>query len=372
MKLLRRATLLALILTAGLPACTPPPPDPMHSLPSRLPHAAVPASTPDGLASLHLTVQMLFDKPAGTRPVGPIAVQRLTAQDLARAPDGSAWRLGHSTLLFKLDSRFWLTDPVFSRRSSPVDWLGPLRFHAPPIALDELPPLAAVLLSHDHYDHLDEPTIRALAHRAEVFVAPLGVGELLVDWGVPASRVRELAWWEHTTVAGLRLTATPARHFSGRGLFDRNRRLWCSWVIESPQLKLFFGGDSGYFDGFREIGARLGPFDVSFLEAGAYDRRWPEVHMTPEQTVQAHRDLGARRLVPIHNGTFDLAFHRWDEPLERVSREAHARGVELLTPRFGARLDLVAPEPTEAWWRSPEAEAAARPAVANTSTAPAD
>ncbi|NDY93144.1 hydrolase [Ideonella sp. TBM-1] len=308
---------------------------------------------------LKLTWQMLFDKPEGTRPdaVAPVPVQALRPADLAAAPVGSLWRLGHSTVLLKLEGGFWITDPVFGQRASPVSFAGPSRFHAPPIALGDLPPLAGVILSHDHYDHLDKATVRALAPRTQHFITPTGVGALLVDWGIPAAKVQELGWWQHTTVGGLTLTATPAQHFSGRGLFDRNQRLWCGWALRTaatataPSLNLFFSGDSGYFDGFKAIGERLGPFDVTLLEAGAYDRRWQAVHMLPEHTVQAHHDLRGRWLLPIHNGTFDLAFHRWTEPLERVAQAAEAQEVPLLTPVFGARVALAAPQPTPAWWR---------------------
>ncbi|KLI98755.1 hydrolase [Luteimonas sp. FCS-9] len=302
--------------------------------------------------------EMLFRKPAGTVPASAPAVLPLTRTELEAAPDRSAWRLGHSTVLLKLRGGFWITDPVFAERASPVGWAGPKRFHAPPIALEALPPLRGVLLSHDHYDHLDRETVRALAERAGVFLTPLGVGDRLVAWGVPAAKVRQFDWWQGTTIGGLRFTATPAQHFSGRGLFDSDRTLWASWVIEDratvdgdPGLRLFFSGDTGYFDGFAEIGRRFGSFDVAMVETGAYDRRWAFVHMQPEQTVQAHLDLGARVLLPVHNGTFDLAMHVWDEPFERVGALAAERGVALATPRMGERVDLAAPQATTAWWR---------------------
>jgi L-ascorbate metabolism protein UlaG (beta-lactamase superfamily) len=299
-----------------------------------------------------------FNKPDGTVPATAPQVLPLTRADLDAAPDRSLFRLGHSTLLLKLRGGFWITDPVFAERASPVQWAGPKRFHAPPIALDDLPPLRGVLLSHDHYDHLDRETVVRLAERAEVFLTPLGVGDRLIAWGVPAAKVRQFDWWQHVDLDGLRFTATPAQHFSGRGLFDSDRTLWASWVIVDPPaaeddrgLRLFFSGDTGYFDGFAEIGRRFGPFDVAMVETGAYDPRWAFVHMLPEQTLQAHQDLGARWLLPVHNGTFDLAMHAWDDPFERISALATARGVALSTPRMGERVDLSAPQPTTAWWR---------------------
>jgi L-ascorbate metabolism protein UlaG (beta-lactamase superfamily) len=301
-----------------------------------------------------------FNKPKTTVPAAPPPVLALTRADLDAAPDRSLYRLGHSTLLVKLRGPWWITDPVFAERASPFQWMGPKRFHAPPIALDELPPLRGVLLSHDHYDHLDRDAVVRLAAKAQVFLTPLGVGDRLVAWGVPAEKVRQFDWWQEAEFDGLRIVSTPAQHFSGRGLFDSDRTLWTSWVLLDPPapggggdpgLRLFFSGDSGYFDGFAEIGRRFGPFDVTLLETGAYDPKWAYVHMQPAQTVQAHQDLRGRWLLPVHNGTFDLAMHAWDDPFERVSALAGERGIALATPRMGERVDLAAPQPTRPWWR---------------------
>ncbi|MFC3130264.1 MBL fold metallo-hydrolase [Coralloluteibacterium stylophorae] len=312
----------------------------------------------EGLTKLlRITWNMLLHKPADASPAVAPPVVALTPALLEAAPDRSLFRLGHSSVLLKLRGGFWITDPVFSERASPVQWLGPRRFHAPPIALEDLPPLRGVLLSHDHYDHLDRATITALASKADVFLAPLGVGDRLVAWGVDPARVRQFDWWQGTRIDGVQFTATPAQHFSGRTLSDRNETLWASWVIVddgdagSGGLRLFFSGDSGYFDGFREIGRRFGPFDLTLLETGAYDPQWPYVHMQPEQTVQAHLDLGGRWLLPIHNGTFDLAMHPWTEPFERVAALAAQRGVALTTPRMGERIDLASPAAGSPWWR---------------------
>ncbi|ACB68201.1 Zn-dependent hydrolase of the beta-lactamase fold-like protein [Burkholderia ambifaria MC40-6] len=302
--------------------------------------------------TLGIAWNMLLNKPRNTVPTGALPIDSLTREQLDAAPDRSLYRLGHSTLLLKLRGEFWLTDPVFAERASPFRRVGPKRFHAPPIALDDLPPLRGVILSHDHYDHLDRDTVLALAATTGVFVTTLGVGDRLIEWGIDAKKVRQLDWWQSVDVAGLTLTATPAQHFSGRSLFDGNSTLWASWVIVADDLRVFFSGDTGYFDGFRTIGERLGPFDVTLIETGAYDPQWPYVHMQPEETVQAHIDLRGRTLIPIHNGTFDLAMHRWQEPFERVTALAMVRGVELSTPRMGERLDLTEPHRGERWWRT--------------------
>lgn len=292
-----------------------------------------------------------FNKPKNTVPAAPVPVRRLTRAELDAAPDRSLYRLGHSTLLLKLRGGWWLTDPVFSLRASPFRWFGPKRFHAPPIALDELPPIRGVILSHDHYDHLDHDAIGALAPKVQLFVTPLGVGDRLIDWGVPADKVRQFDWWQDIDVDGLRLTATPSQHFSGRGLRDGNRTLWCSWVIQDHDLRVFFSGDSGYFPGFTEIGRRLGPFDLCLMETGAYNVSWPYVHMQPEETVRAYQDLRGQWLLPIHNGTFDLAMHPWFEPFERVLALAAERGIRVATPIMGERVDMSTPREGERWWR---------------------
>ncbi|MGT2473994.1 MBL fold metallo-hydrolase [Paraburkholderia terrae] len=301
--------------------------------------------------TLRIVWNVLLNKPRGTEPSGALPVDALTRADLDAAPDRSLFRLGHSTMLLKLRGQFWLTDPVFAERASPFKRMGPKRFHAPPIARDALPPLRGVILSHDHYDHLDRETVLALAETTGVFLTPLGVGDRLIEWGVDASKVRQFDWWQGVEIDGVQLTATPAQHFSGRSLFDGNSTLWASWVIVDDDLRVFFSGDTGYFDGFKAIGERLGPFDVTLMETGAYDAQWPYVHMQPDDTVQAHVDLRGRWLVPIHNGTFDLAMHRWQEPFERVVGLAAARGIALSTPRMGERVDLGAPHRGEWWWR---------------------
>ena len=304
--------------------------------------------------------RVLTQKPKTTVPRAPIPVQQLDAATLAAAPDASLFRLGHSTLLLKLGGEFWLTDPVFSERASPVQWAGPKRFHAPPLGIAGLPPIKGVILSHDHYDHLDRTTIQYLANTTRVFLTPLGVGDRLIEWGVDAEKVHQLDWWESIEIDGMHMTATPAQHFSGRTPFDGNTTLWASWVIVDGALRVFFSGDTGYFDGFKAIGERLGPFNITLLETGAYDPQWPYVHMQPEQTLQAHLDLQGRWLMPVHNGTFDLAMHRWQEPFERIVALAAEQSIALATPRMGERLDLMAPHTGERWWRNAESVANAR------------
>ncbi len=260
--------------------------------------------------------------------------------------------LGHSTALVELDGHRLLLDPVWSERASPVAWTGPRRFHPPPLPLAELPPLDAVVISHDHYDHLDHRTIVALAARVPRFVVPLGVGAHLERWGIAPERIVELDWWGETTVGALTLTATPARHFSGRSMVmaDRDATLWAGWAIRGPEHRLYYSGDTAMFPGFAEIGDRLGPFDASLFEIGAYDALWADVHLGPEQAVAAHRLVRGGILIPVHWGTFDLALHPWTEPVERLLVAAAHSGTHVAMPRPGETVLPTPPPPVARWW----------------------
>lgn len=302
------------------------------------------------LKTLRIFWNATFNKPRHTRPIGEIPVQPLSRQQLLAAPDNTVYRLGHSTVLLKLRNQYFLTDPVFAERASPIQWAGPQRFHQPPISLADLPPLKAVILSHNHYDHLDHMTIQVLKDKAEHFIAPLGVGDTLIEWGVPAEKVRQLNWWQSTEIHGIRFVATPAQHFSGRSLSDGNRTLWCSWVMLDGEQRIFFSGDTGYHDGFKLIGEQYGPFDLTLMETGAYNVEWPDVHMQPEETLQAHIDLRGKWLLPIHNGTFDLAMHAWHEPFDRILALAWDRSISITTPEMGQPFYLQYPSRGQAWW----------------------
>jgi len=259
--------------------------------------------------------------------------------------------LGHSTVLLELDGARVLTDPVFGERASPMTFAGPKRFHPVPVALEALPKLDAVLVSHDHYDHFCRPTIEALAKRRVPFVTSLGVGARLEALGVAPELITELDWWEHATVGPLGFTATPAQHFSGRGLADRNQTLWASWVLSTDKRRVFFSGDTGLTPEFEEIGRRQGPFELVMLEVGAFHPSWSAVHLGPENALKAHAMLGGGTLLPVHWGTFNLALHAWDEPVETLLRQASEQGVRLLTPRLGAAIEPAYQEQPTPWWR---------------------
>ncbi len=287
------------------------------------------------------------------RPLGPF----LTEAGLYLQPPASGLRvtwMGHSTLLIEVDGARVLVDPIWNERASPVEWFGPKRFFAPPLALEALPPVDIVLISHDHYDHLGAPTIRRLAGLAATatarWVTAKGVGALLQKLGVDPARITELNWTERVTAGRLAITALPARHFSGRSLGNRFETLWASFVLAGPAHRLYYGADSGEWEGFREIGRRWGPFDLTMLEIGAFDPLWRDIHMGPEGAARSFAAMGGTGLLmPIHWGLFDLALHAWREPIERLFA---GEGIRLWAPTPG--------EPTEVqnnvevrshWWR---------------------
>ena len=261
--------------------------------------------------------------------------------------------LGHSTVLLELDGARVLTDPVWGERASPVTFAGPKRFQAVPVPIAALPELDAVIVSHDHYDHLDYPTIAQLAKRPVPFFTSLGVGAHLQAWGVPSDRITELDWWEEARVPGTELTisAAPSQHFSGRGLGSRNATLWSSFVVRGPRHTVFFSGDTGLTPEYEAIRAQFGAFDLVLLEVGAYHEAWGDIHLGPEHALDALRLLGGGRLLPVHWGTFNLALHAWDDPAETLLRLAPERGAELVMPILGQPVEPARVERVEAWWR---------------------
>lgn len=258
---------------------------------------------------------------------------------------------GHSTLLLEIDGTTILTDPVFGKRASPFFFTGRTRFHPPPAKISELPRLDAILLSHDHYDHLNTPSIRELARMRVPFVTSLGVGTRLEKLGVDAELITELDWWESHTVGTLAITAAPAQHFSGRGVNDRNVTLWSSWALKSEQHNIFFSGDTGLTDELSEIGRRLGPFDLMMLEIGASHPAWANIHLGPANALRAFQMLGGGTLLPIHWSTFDLALHKWDEPAETLLSLGKESEGKILTPPLGRPIEPELIDGPTPWWR---------------------
>lgn len=287
------------------------------------------------------------------RPKSPIPVVARRREDYDVAPESglrATW-MGHASSLVEIDGHRLLLDPVWSARCSPVSILGPKRFHPPPIALNALPVLDAVIISHDHYDHLDFATVRELATHDVTFIVPTGVGAHLRLWGVSANKIITLDWGEHTTIGSLTITALPARHFSGRWIGDRNKTQWASWTIIGNRHRVYYSGDSGYFPGFVDIGRDCGPFDLSIIAMGAYATAWPDVHLNPEEALTVHREVRGKVLLPVHWGTFQLAMHSWFEPADRMIAAAAETDDVVVIPKPGEFVEPSRLEGRTPWWR---------------------
>ena len=283
------------------------------------------------------------------RTLGPFK----TDTSIYQKPPASGLRItliGHSSLLIEIDGKRILTDPVWSERASFLSFMGPKRFFEPPLALEDLPLLDAVLISHDHYDHLDKNTIKFFVDKNIPFFCSKGVGAHLEGWGILRNYISELDWGDSVMIThDCVLTATPARHFSGRGLIGRNETLWSSFVIKGSKHNIFFGADSGWFPGFKDIGDAFGPFDLTMLEIGAYGRYWADIHMGPDNASNAHLALKGKLMMPIHWGTFNLAPHAWDEPIERLLGYAQTKKIDLFIPEPGKPTEVKGPYNSE-WW----------------------
>jgi L-ascorbate metabolism protein UlaG (beta-lactamase superfamily) len=290
------------------------------------------------------------------RPLGPfrtdVAVYGVSPQSGLRV----TW-MGHSSMLLEIDGLRLLVDPVWDERASPSTWAGPKRFFAAPVRLEDLPPLDVVLVSHDHYDHLGAATIRQLAQlesmRGARWVTSLGVGAILRGYGVTAERISELDWTEQLVVRGITITALPSRHFSGRSMFNRFETLWSAFVLKGPKHTVYFGADTGWWDGFAEIGAKYGPFDLTMLEIGAFDVLWDAIHLGPDGAARAFEALGGGGLMmPIHWGLFDLALHAWKQPIERLMELAEEKGIMIWAPEPGRPTEVVTGvEMRSDWWK---------------------
>lgn len=257
--------------------------------------------------------------------------------------------LGHSTFLLRIDGITILVDPVFGDYVSPVP-IYAKRFQPPVIQIADIPDIDMVLVSHDHYDHLEKATIQNLAARGVKFVVPIGVGGRLEGWGVARNKISELDWWEKTSVGNVTIVCAPAQHFSGRKGLDGNKTLWASWAILGSTKRVFYSADGGYADHFKEIGDKLGPFDLTFMEVGQYNQNWINVHMMPDQSVQAHIDVKGNMMVPVHWGAYSVSLHDWFDPPQRATAEAAAKGVNLLTPMMGQLVDTDNPPESKPWW----------------------
>jgi L-ascorbate metabolism protein UlaG (beta-lactamase superfamily) len=257
--------------------------------------------------------------------------------------------LGHSSLMLNFKGKIILIDPVLAKNASPLSFMIK-RFQDAPISLEELPPIDYIIISHDHYDHLDMDLVHYMKNKPTKFITSLGVGSHLNFWGIDKDKISELDWWQSIELDGLQLTATPAQHSSGRSFSKTNQTLWSSWVIKSQQFNLFYSADSGYDTHFQQIGDQYGPFDLAFIENGQYNTKWHEMHLLPEETIKAFQELKAKSMLPIHWGTFNLAWHRWYDPINEISKNSLTNNIELLTPLMGEIVEFGKPRTYQQWW----------------------
>lgn len=287
-------------------------------------------------------------------PKGQIPVSKIDWNKIKNKEDSLTW-FGHSAYLLCIDKKKILIDPMLGPVASPVSFVGSKRYSEDMLHLiDEMPPIDAVFITHDHYDHLDYPSIKKLKNKVNHFFVPLGVSAHLINWGVNKEKITELNWWDETEFKGLTVAFTPSKHFSGRGPLNRNSTLWGGWVIVGEKTRFYTSGDGGYDTHFKEIGKKYGPFDLTLIEGGQYDRRWSWVHMTPEQSVQAHIDVNGKIMMLIHWGAFTLAYHGWTEPIERALKASEKSGVNMIAPKIGETVPLNGELsiPISTWWKN--------------------
>jgi len=287
------------------------------------------------------------------RPLGPFHTDHRVYETSPESGLRITW-FGHSSSLVELDGVRILIDPVWDERAAPVQWTGPKRFFPPPLLLEDLPTIDVILISHDHFDHLGAGTVQRLARmerlRRTRWITPLGVGSILASLGVAPTQTAELDWTEQVNIGGVIITALPARHFSGRSLFNRFQTLWASFALIGPKHRVYYGADSGEWYGFKEIGKAFGPFDITMLEIGASDPLWANIHMGPEGAVRSFRALGGHGLLmPIHWGLFDLALHHWQQPIKNIIA---VEELKLWSPTPGIPVEVVCGQEIRSnWWR---------------------
>lgn len=296
-----------------------------------------------------------FRSEKNTIPNKLLPIVRLNTSDFVsnKSDEPLVIWFGHSAVFLRINNENILIDPMFGDVPAPHPWLGKRRFSKKlPIDIENLPNIDAVIFTHDHYDHLDYGSILKLKSKVNRYYTPLGVGNHLIKWGIDSNKINELDWWDETRLGNLQLICTPAQHFSGRGLSDRGATLWSSWVIKTEEYSIFFSGDSGYNTHFKEIGEKYGPFDFALMECGQYNEQWKQIHMLPEETVQASLDVKAKQIMPIHWAAFKLAFHTWTDPVERLTRKAKELKLNVITPMIGQKIIISKPPKTieNNWW----------------------
>lgn len=299
-------------------------------------------------ASFFKTMRDFIHKAKNVKPPKVLPFVKTDLKNLKGDKPTLVW-FGHSSYLLKIQETTILVDPVFSGNAAPISFMVKAFAGANEYKVEDFPKIDILLLTHDHYDHLDYKTVLKLKGKINKVVCSLGVGSHLEHWGFDKKNIHELDWWENFTDKEISLTAAPGRHFSGRGI-KRGQSLWSSFILKTKNYNLFLGGDSGYDSHFKTIGEKYGPFDLAILESGQYNKSWPNIHMMPEETVEASAELKAKVLLPVHWGKFSLAMHAWDEPIQRVLKKAEEIKVQVATPKIGEAFVIGEALPKEKWW----------------------
>ena len=290
----------------------------------------------------------------GTIPTDEIPVEKPKFIKKLKKEDFTITWFGHSTVFLQLQKLNIIIDPVFSKITSPISFIGPKRYCKFPIQIDELPSIDIVIITHDHYDHLDYKTIRKIDKKTTKYIVQLGIENHLISWGIDEKKIINMSWWEELNFKDLQISSTPAYHYSRRSVFDKNKTLFSSWVIKSDLYKIFISGDTGFSNHFEQIYNKYGPFDIALLENGQYDKKWSKSHMTPEQSIIASRKIHAKNIIPIHWGTYKLAYHHpWDDPIERFTKKASKMNINTITPIIGQTVNYKEKEKCKTiWWKN--------------------
>jgi len=306
-----------------------------------------------GLSDYKKIIQKLIEGNPNKIPNHALPVLKWSKQKIESLNDTvtTAIWYGHSAFYLKMNQKNILLDPMFGDYPAPLPYLVNKRFNdSLPIEIKDLPVIDVIVFSHDHYDHLDYGSVLELKEKTKLFLVPVGVGSHLEKWGVEKSKIKELYWYESFVLDELTFSCTPSQHFSGRGFGDKMCTLWASWVIKGKH-NIYFSGDSGYFDEFKTIGEKYGPFDVCLMECGQYDPMWKDIHMFPEETAQAHQDLKGELLIPIHWGGFSLSLHDWDDPVKRLEKVCQQQNINMATPKIGEAIYIGKEQEFTSWWK---------------------
>lgn len=296
--------------------------------------------------------KQFFDK-VDREPKQPIPIETFDKEAFLAPSDKMKfiW-YGHSVVLIRMANKTILIDPMLGPNASPIAPFATKRFSDDTLNLiDDFPEIDLLIFTHDHYDHVDYVSVKKLIPKAKEYYVALGVARHLEEWGVEADKITEFDWWDTKTFNDIEITFTPSRHFSGRGLKDRAKSIWGGWVFKTANENIYFSGDGGFGDHFKEVGEKLGPFDFAFMECGQYNENWHEIHMYPEESIQAGRDAKAQVVMPVHWAGFALALHTWTDPIERFTAEAAKTELQVVSPKIGELVSTYTAHPSVQWWK---------------------